>query len=1072
MSDVTGSEASAQEVRRAASTIAAAQSAAVGAVGVPREGRTNRLAATAVSPTATTTPRRRTRFGEEALSEQGLGNGPQLIPLSPPNAHRTASRIAATRPTSPPMEVFGAMLPPLDDDPNNNDNDGATSRPIAQRTRAHVSLMDVTIEELEDQLAPAAGLNEPLLYFGVDDAAEWERFLAGLQSSLDYGVATGAAGILSGGGGDGANSNKDGSLIINIGAGGGGTAAGGGTMDTDFEDSDDEDFVVELERMLQEDEAARLHHGFDMNLGISLPDDFFNYNNGGGNRGGGGKFYNGGRKHGKYLRSDGVPRTLSRKRQRIERPPRRSARLRGNTVAERPLYMASLLDRRTGRATAAALQQRLVENSALQQAYGPTTNENQAPMFAGLDELATLAASLAIGPPIPLPSDMGKPGAAAAAKTVVWRPPLPKAMRKYDLSAQPDENAPIIGAHFQASQYSDLYLSIHYHVQLLSQTTAMAAATGDAEALAAGAQLLKQMGQFVAHQTNSRKASGIPAYVSACLGIDTGEGLGEDEEPSTFQTAAGGSGGGGAPGTYNNNVANGSRQLADDPNGQYRRWTPQNPGNIYTVADVSVLRAVPRMLELLPSVGGGSGGGAAAAAAAGEPSPSSNLENRQPGTATTVRTSATVAAEENKKRRRRGKVARQHPIWGKLPADVNLALVPVRRFFDLNMEPMPPTFPTTSQMLFTPAEDYLLAWGIRKHLYDWAKIAAELLPTKDAKILLNRKKNRCTHAAPDNIVKEVVSLITGELTLAEELLIVQALDFHGKERYKWDVICKEHLPHRSPRVLSMLWSDRQRKIEEASGGGGGDGNATGGPRGRRSRGRRMVLDAATVTAAAAAVPRANQGLVMNGDGGVGGNIAAADRRTAEMMAQQHQYFISQQMSAAAIGAGLLPHPHAAAAAAAAAAALETQQHQIQNQQQPQPQQRQQVSPETAAAAAEAEGVAPPRLVEWEQQPGQEVEEVPEQQTREAPPRNLASQLHDLFTGRAVPAEGVWSTEEDKSVLRAALANGGALGEEKLNELENTLKRGKEELFARSEVLVERFLEKARQERQRQQAAAV
>jgi len=1047
-SGATGSEGSAHDVRRAASTITAAQSAAA-AVAVTERGGRAAAAAMRLSPTATTTMghRSRTRFGEEARSEQALPS-PQLVSLSVPQGDR---------PTSPPMEVFGAMLPSLEDN-----HDGATSRPIARRTRANVSLMDVTIEELEDQLAPATGLNEPLLYFGVDDAAEWERFIAGLQTSINDGViatgANGGASMLGGAGvldtyGDNNAGNTD--MIFNNDVG---TAARTG-INTEFEDSDDEDFVVELERMLREDEAMRLHHGFDTDLGISLPDDFFNYNHGGG--GGGGKH------HGNFLRGNGGPHTRSgrrsRKRRRVEKPPRRSARLLGTTKAERPRYMASLMDRRTGKATAAALQQGIFDvHPSLQQAYDSTIGA-PAPLSNGLDELATLAAALATGPPIPLPSEMAKPGTAAAAKTVVWKAPLPKAMRKYDLSAQPDESAPIVGAHFQSSQYSDLYLSIHYHVQLLAQTTIMAAATNDIESAKAGAQLLREMEEFVANQTNLRRDGGIPAYVSSCLGIDTGEGLGEEENGPSGTGFGGGSGGG------IDYEASGSRPIV----GQYsnnRRWTPQNPGNIYTIADVSVLRAAPRMLELLPSIIGGGGGGGTTPAEAittvgrEDPVSSPELENRQPAGPSTV-------AEENKRKRKRGKQTNQHPIWSDLSADIARALVPVRPFFNPEIEPMAPNFNVTSQMLFTPAEDELLAWGIRKHLYEWPKIAAELLPAKDEKMIFNRKKNRCKSVAPDNIVKEVVSLSTGNLTLAEELLIVQALVFYGKQAKKWEMICKEHLPHRHPKVLSMLWSERQKKICAAATAGAGTGG-------------HVVMDIATVTAAAAAMPRANQGLVMVDEGAAAAAkyYAEADHMLAEMVAQE-QYAMTRQLEAAAIGAGfLLPPPNASIAGGAAAAAMPPLPHPsewagIPQGAAPDPMQQQKLQQQqlSAGGAGAATRLALPRLVEWEQQPG-EVEVVPEQQQqpRQVPPRNAASQLHDMLTARAADGEAaataaVWSAEDDKAVLRSALANGGALREEQLEELENTLGRSKEDLLARSKVLVERFLEKAKQERERRQA---
>jgi len=1031
-SGATGSEGSAQDVRRAASTIAAAQSAAAAAAVTDRGGRPTTATAMGLSPTATGR-HRRTRFGEEALSEQGFA-GPQLIPLSPlqGDCHK-----------SPPMEVFGAMLPSLGDN-----NDGATSRPIARRTRAHVSLMDVTIEELEDKLAPATSLNEPLLYFGVDDAAEWERFIAGLQTSLDYGVHTAGAGggasLLGGAGVLGTNTNTNG--VFNNGVG----TNAGTWMDTEFEDSDDEDFVLELQRMLEEDEAMRLHHGFDIDLGVSLPDDFFNYNHGGG---GGGKSYGGGgggrgKHHGNSFRGDGGPRTRSggrsKKRRRIAKPPRRSARLLGSTIAERPLFMASLMDRRTGKATAAALQQGIDALPALQQAYGPSINA-QAPLHDGLNELATLAAALATGPPIPLPSDMGKPGTLAAARNVVWRAPLPKAMRKYDLSAQPDESAPIIGAHFQASQYSDLYLSMHYHVQLLEQTTAMAVAINDTESAEAGAQLLRKMEQFVTNQTNSRRSAGIPAYVSACLGIDTGEGLGEEEKGPQGIGSNSGSGSG-----IDSSGASGSR-LAVGHYSINRRWTPQNPGNIYTVADVCVLRAASRMLDLLPNIGGGGVISAEAiltTARTESPVSSPELENRQPVGPSSTRT----GAEENKKRRKRGKQPSQHLIWSELPADITRALLPVRRFFNPEIEPMPPNFNVTSQMLFTPAEDDLLAWGIRKHLYDWAKISAELLPAKDEKVIFNRKKNRCSSAAPSNIVKEVVSLITGELTLPEQELIVQALGFYGKQPKKWEMICKEHLPLRHPKVLSMKWSDRQKEICAGTGG-------------------HVVTDVATVTAAAAAMPRANQGLVMRDEDAAAAS-AAADQMLAERMAHQEQYPATQQWAAAAIGAGVLPPLNASTAAAGAMPQLPQLPGWIAIPQDASPApMQQQLFPGAAEAAT---GLALPRLVEWELQPGQveeEQEQQQQQQPRAVPPRNPASQILDELIGRAAGAEtattaAVWSEKDDKAVLLSALQNGGELKEQQLEEFQNTLKRSKEDISARCKVLVERFL-KAKQERQRQ-----
>lgn len=56
---------------------------------------------------------------------------------------------------------------------------GVDHAPIAQRTRANVSLLDVPIEELEAALMAAP--EEPVLTWGVDDAEEYERFLQSLR---------------------------------------------------------------------------------------------------------------------------------------------------------------------------------------------------------------------------------------------------------------------------------------------------------------------------------------------------------------------------------------------------------------------------------------------------------------------------------------------------------------------------------------------------------------------------------------------------------------------------------------------------------------------------------------------------------------------------------------------------------------------------------------------------------------------------------------------------------------------------------------------------------------------------
>lgn len=196
-SDASVSEDSAGGAQQAVS-LAAAQSAAAPAGGLSSHRRNNASSLGAA---------------EEASNLQNR-------PLSPykPLLDQLREEGGAT---SPPMELFGAVLSPLEN--------SEAAVPIAQRTRAHINLMDVTLDELEAAFPTA---HEPLLFFEVDDNAEYQRFLESIHGDLGLG---------SGGEGEGG------------GPGGGDVAA----MEAEFEDSDDEDFMVELERMLALEEQRQ-----------------------------------------------------------------------------------------------------------------------------------------------------------------------------------------------------------------------------------------------------------------------------------------------------------------------------------------------------------------------------------------------------------------------------------------------------------------------------------------------------------------------------------------------------------------------------------------------------------------------------------------------------------------------------------------------------------------------------------------------------------------------------------------------------------------------------------------------
>lgn len=49
-------------------------------------------------------------------------------------------------------------------------------------------------------------------------------------------------------------------------------------------------------------------------------------------------------------------------------------------------------------------------------------------------------------------------------------------------------------------------------------------------------------------------------------------------------------------------------------------------------------------------------------------------------------------------------------------------------------------------------------------------------------------------------VQRAVDTITGPLCQDEIELLEQALAFYGKQAGRWDIICRDHLPHRQPQV--------------------------------------------------------------------------------------------------------------------------------------------------------------------------------------------------------------------------------------------------------------------------------
>jgi hypothetical protein len=59
--------------------------------------------------------------------------------------------------------------------------------------------------------------------------------------------------------------------------------------------------------------------------------------------------------------------------------------------------------------------------------------------------------------------------------------------------------------------------------------------------------------------------------------------------------------------------------------------------------------------------------------------------------------------------------------------------------------------------------------------------------------------------APPRVLQDVVQAITGPLLPDEIALLEKALQYYGRQAWRWDIICRQHLPHRQPQVGA--WQD-------------------------------------------------------------------------------------------------------------------------------------------------------------------------------------------------------------------------------------------------------------------------
>lgn len=110
----------------------------------------------------------------------------------------------------------------------------------------------------------------------------------------------------------------------------------------------------------------------------------------------------------------------------------------------------------------------------------------------------------------------------------------------------------------------------------------------------------------------------------------------------------------------------------------------------------------------------------------------------------------------------------------------------------------PPPVAVANRVLFTDAEDELLAMGLMKYNTDWKTIQQVFLPCKSKHQIFVRQKNRCSSKAPDNPIKAVRRLKTSPLTAEEKTRIQEGLRVY---KLDWMSIWKFIVPHRDPTLL-------------------------------------------------------------------------------------------------------------------------------------------------------------------------------------------------------------------------------------------------------------------------------
>ncbi|KAK9674057.1 hypothetical protein RND81_12G208200 [Saponaria officinalis] len=138
-----------------------------------------------------------------------------------------------------------------------------------------------------------------------------------------------------------------------------------------------------------------------------------------------------------------------------------------------------------------------------------------------------------------------------------------------------------------------------------------------------------------------------------------------------------------------------------------------------------------------------------------------------------------------------------------VPQKIAQLAEPFYPLFNSALFPHKPPLPAVAnRVLFTDAEDVLLATGMMEYNNDWKAIQQRFLPCKSEHQIFVRAKNRCSSKAPDNPIKTVRKLKTSPLTEEEKARIEEGLKTF---RLDWTSIWRTIVPYRDPSLLPRQW---------------------------------------------------------------------------------------------------------------------------------------------------------------------------------------------------------------------------------------------------------------------------